>query len=277
MKGLNKKLAKSIALGLLMATPCSVWAADLTVDTINNDISGVDTLYVNGKDGSGYTGIAENVTVSVVNVGSKEHNFFHSDMSGKLYATGDIHSTIINGQSNAEIKANNIYLYKKADGSIGGLTLRNQKEGSAVIQGTISGEGNISVFGGNLEAGSINVTGSLGVHQNGVAKVNGNVVADAGINIEQGKLNIGGDAKTNGKLYAGQNTNVTINGNAVADKFSASSGSNVTMNYIEGVAGKAVSDFTNQGTTVIKNGIVSADNFNNNGNLKQDVAGDNTM
>lgn len=277
MKGLNKKLAKSIALGLLMATPCSVWAADLTVDTINNDISGVDTLYVNGKDGSGYTGIAENVTVSVVNVGSKEHNFFHSDMSGKLYATGDIHSTIINGQSNAEIKANNIYLYKKADGSIGGLTLRNQKEGSAVIQGTISGEGNISVFGGNLEAGSINVTGSFGVHQNGVAKVNGNVVADAGINIEQGKLNIDGDAKTNGKLYAGQNTNVTINGNAVADKFSASSGSNVTMNSIEGVAGKALSDFTNHGTTVIKNGIVSADNFNNNGNLKQDTAGDNTM
>lgn len=277
MKGLNKKLAKSIALALLMATPCSVWAADLTVDTINNDISGVDTLYVNGKDGSGYTGIAENVTVSVVNVGSKEHNFFHSDMSGKLYATGDIHSTIINGQSNAEIKANNIYLYKKADGSIGGLTLRNQKEGSAVIQGTISGEGNISVFGGNLEAGSINVTGSLGVHQNGVAKVNGNVVADAGINIEQGKLNIAGDAKTNGKLYAGQNTNVTINGNAVADKFSASIGSNVTMNSIEGVASKALSDFTNQGTTVIKNGIVSADNFNNNGNLKQDTAGDNTM
>ena len=277
MKGLNKKLAKSIALGLLMATPCSVWAADLTVDTINNDISGVDTLYVNGKDGSGYTGIAENVTVSVVNVGSKEHNFFHSDMSGKLYATGDIHSTIINGQSNAEIKANNIYLYKKADGSIGSLTLRNQKEGSAVIQGTISGEGNISVFGGNLEAGSINVTGSLGVHQNGVAKVNGNVVADAGINIDQGKLNIGGDAKTNGKLYAGKNTNVTINGNAVADKFFASIGSNVTMNSIEGVAGKALSDFANHGTTVIKNGIVSAYNFNNNGNLKQDAAGDNTM
>ena len=90
-------------------------------------------------------------------------------------------------------------------------------------------------------------------------------------------MNIGGDAKTNGKLYAGKNTNVTINGNAVADKFFASIGSNVTMNSIEGVAGKAVSDFANHGTTVIKNGIVSADNFNNNGNLKQDAAGDNTM
>ena len=111
MKGLNKKLAKSIAFGLLMAAPCSVWAADLTVDTITKDISGVDTLYVNGSNGNGYTGFAENITVSVVNVGSKEHNIFRSDMSGKLYATGDIHLRAINGQDNAELKAKNIYFF----------------------------------------------------------------------------------------------------------------------------------------------------------------------
>ena len=277
MKGLNKKLARSIALGLLMTAPCSVWAADLTVDTITKDISGVDTLYVNGSNGSGYTGFAENVTVSVVNVGSKEHNIFRSDMSGKLYATGDIHLRVINGQGNAELKANNIYLYKQEDGNLGGLTLRNQNDGSAVVQGTISGEGYVSIVGGNLEAGSINITGSLGVRENGVANITGDITADAAINVEKGVLNIGGDAKTNGTLFAGKDTTVTIAGDAVANVFSAYTGSNVTMNSIEGVDGKALSDFANSGTTVIKDGIVSAVKFNNKGDLKQDAAGDNTM
>ena len=261
-----------------MAAPCSVWAADLTVNTITKDISGVDTLYVNGSNGSGYTGFAENVTVSVVNVGSKEHNIFRSDMSGKLYATGDIHLRAINGQGNAELKANNIYLYKQEDGNLGGLTLRNQNKGSAVVQGTISGEGYVSVVGGNLEAGSINITGSLGVRENGVAKVDGNVIAEKGVAVEKGQLTIGGDAKTNGTLFAGQDTTVTIAGNAVANVFSAYTGSNVTMNSIEGVDGKALSDFANKGTTVIKNGVVSAGKFSNSGDLKQDAnSAENTM
>ena len=277
MKGLNKKLARSIAFGLLMAAPCSVWAADLTVDTITKDISGVDTLYVNGNNGSGYTGFAENITVNVVNVGSKEHNILRSDMYGKLYATGDIHLRAINGQGNAELKANNIYLYKQEDGNLGGLTLRNQKVDSAVVQGTISGEGYVSIVGGNLKAGGIDITGQLGIRENGVATVNGNVVAEKGVAVEKGKLTIGGDAKTNGTLFAGQDTTVSVVGKVVTDKFTAYTGSNVTMNSIEGVDGKALSDFANHGTTVIKNGIVSADNFNNNGNLKQDAAGDNTM
>lgn len=277
MKGLNKKLARSIAFGLLMAAPCSVWAADLTVDTITKDISGVDTLYVNGNNGSGYTGFAENITVNVVNVGSKEHNIFRSDMYGKLYATGDIHLRAINGQGNAELKANNIYLYKQEDGNLGGLTLRNQKVDSAVVQGTISGEGYVSIVGGNLIAGGIDITGQLGIRENGVAKVNGNVVAEKGVTVEKGQLSIGGDAKTNGTLFAGKDTIVTIAGNAVADKLTANTGSSVTMNSIEGVDGKALSEFANKGTTVIKNGIVSADKFSNHGELKQDVAGENTM
>lgn len=271
MKGLNKKLARSIAFGLLMAAPCSVWAADLTVDTITKDISGVDTLYVNGNNGSGYTGFAENITVNVVNVGSKEHNILRSDMYGKLYATGDIHLRAINGQGNAELKANNIYLYKQEDGNLGGLTLRNQKVDSAVVQGTISGEGYVSIVGGNLKAGGIDITGQLGIRENGVATVNGNVVAEKGVAVEKGKLTIGGDAKTNGTLFAGQDTTVSVGGKVVTDKFTAYTGSNVTMNSIEGVDGKALSDFANKGTTVIKNGVVSAGKFSNNGDLKQDA------
>ena len=277
MKGLNKKLAKSISFGLLMAAPCSVWAADLTVDTITKDISGVDTLYVNGNNGSGYTGFAENITVSVVNVGSKEHNIFRSDMSGKLYATGDIHLRAINGQDNAELKAKNIYLYKQEDGNLGGLTLRNQKEYSAIVKGTISGEGYVSIVGGNLIAGGIVITGQLGIRENGVAKVNGYVVAKKGVAVEKGQLTIDGDAKTNGTLFAGQDTTVSVGGKVVTDKFTAYTGSNVTMNSIEGVDGKALSDFANNGTTVIKDGIVSAVKFNNKGDLKQDAAGENTM
>ena len=233
MKNVNKKLARAVVLGLMMAMPFGASAADSTLTGDNTELTGPQGSNVNIKGSTG----EESVTF----IGDANQQFSVSAVNGKSEISG-VKDIILKGTWGGDGSV----FYTNGDNAQIDITA----SGAIRSEGDISGAIPFHTMGGtiNVEAGSINISGA----GNAVfAQTNGAGVAS--------EISI----KSKGDIIMSTGTGYTVAAASLSDAAKASSVSltsesgNISLTSEGGTAVGAYGKHWQEGTDLTNHNTVS--------------------